>query len=344
MGQQYGTTTAEGKRPRRFLLPAALATLASGLAVFAGIAVVKGTSHTPPAPAPLPASPFSLDPSSVAHGSGSSSGSQPGSGSVKVASNHVVIPSLKVDARVVTESVISGGLGIPRDLSQVARYSGGAGLALTSKAMSAGAKSNEPMSAGAKSNEPVSKTVSGRAASAGTTLLAGHVNYGGVNGALYKLASIKPGADVYTADNKGTVTHWRVFELTSVVKAALPQDIFTATGPRRLVIVTCGGSVLHLAGGNTYEDNVLAYAVPVHGDNASMQAAKSVALRGGVTLEDYRAVSPAGQYTVHAVTGTTTPRGGLMPAAGLSARMAATPPATGRHSPATYVRPRPPTQ
>ena len=99
----------------------------------------------------------------------------------------------------------------------------------------------------------------------GTTLLAGHVDYYGQgNGTLYNLYQIQPGAIVYASDANGQVTRWRVTNLVTVLKSQLPLWAFAGpTGPRRLVMVTCGGPLDYLSGyGYSYRDNVLAVAVP----------------------------------------------------------------------------------
>jgi hypothetical protein len=45
-----------------------------------------------------------------------------------------------------------------------------------------------------------------------------------------------------------------------MLQAALPQGIFDASGPRRLALVTCGGT---LEPDHLYNDNVVVYATPV---------------------------------------------------------------------------------
>jgi hypothetical protein len=89
-----------------------------------------------------------------------------------------------------------------------------------------------------------------------------NVNQG--NGVFYFLHDVRPGAEITVRNGTGknAVTRWRVYKTAITKKAALPKDIWSLTGPRRLVLVTCGGPLLHLADGNTYEDNVLVYATP----------------------------------------------------------------------------------
>jgi Sortase domain len=103
------------------------------------------------------------------------------------------------------------------------------------------------------------------AASAGTVLIAGHVNLNGVQGAFSKLSRIEPGADIWVTDDRGAVTHWRVYANPVVPKdsPAWPVDVFDATGPRRLVLASCTGTLHLVAGyGYSYDDNQFVYAAP----------------------------------------------------------------------------------
>lgn len=98
----------------------------------------------------------------------------------------------------------------------------------------------------------------------GSTLIAGHVddsNQG--DGAFYFLHTVQAGDDIYVTDLGGAHTHWKVFSVQTVGKAALPTDVWSTTGPKQLVLVTCGGPLLHLSSGNTYADNVIVRATPV---------------------------------------------------------------------------------
>jgi len=98
--------------------------------------------------------------------------------------------------------------------------------------------------------------------STGTVLLAGHINwYDQGNGALYDLANIRPGALIYVTDSTGRVTTWSAVSLQAYPKSDLPQGIFAPTGPRSLVLVTCGGAFDPATG--HYADNVVVTAAPV---------------------------------------------------------------------------------
>lgn len=98
----------------------------------------------------------------------------------------------------------------------------------------------------------------------GTTLLAGHVNLVGQGrGALFDLALMEPGDTVYTSDDAGDTTAWRVTRVTERRKTeGVDTSVFDADGPRRLAVVTCGGELDYTGGVGDYEDNVYLYAEP----------------------------------------------------------------------------------
>ncbi|WP_018155033.1 class F sortase [Demetria terragena] len=155
-------------------------------------------------------------------GNGATSASKP-------PSNYLAIPSLYVQARVVSEGVSEGSMLLPNDLRTVGHLRSTASL-------------------GAKE---------------GTSLVAGHVTHGGTPGALFLLGMVKPGASVVTTDAKGKPTTWVVNAVKSYRKTALPDNIFRADGPRQLAIVTCGGRVIRTNDGRyTHEDNIVVTAVP----------------------------------------------------------------------------------
>jgi hypothetical protein len=187
----------------------AVATAAAGL-VLVAVAVV---SH-PLASAPLVKHPFALK-------SAATLPVQPAG--ARVVADHLVIPSLHVEAFVRTTSIVDHELVIPGDVHDVGEW--------------------------------------GRKANAGTTILAGHVNWVGQgSGALSALADISPGATVYLANRVGVVSVWSVVSLRAVSKKDLPQALFASGGARRLVLITCGGAFN--AATHQYADNVLATAVP----------------------------------------------------------------------------------
>jgi hypothetical protein len=103
---------------------------------------------------------------------------------------------------------------------------------------------------------------------AGTTLIAGHVSSYGVDGALKWLSRLKAGDRVYVTASDGTPTAWMVSGVIASLKGEQPADLTQLDGPRRLALVTCGGRVITRADGSRhYDSNVIAYAVPVPGEN-----------------------------------------------------------------------------
>jgi hypothetical protein len=187
----------------------AFASAAVGL-VLVGVAVVG----RPLASAPLVQHPFALK-------SAARLPVQPAG--ARVIANHLVIPSLHVDALVRTTSIVDHQLVIPGDVHDVGEW--------------------------------------GRKPDVGTTILAGHVNWVDQGpGALEGLAGIAPGATVYLSNGVGVVSVWSVVSLRSIVKNDLPQALFASGGARQLVLVTCGGAFD--AATHQYADNVLATAVP----------------------------------------------------------------------------------
>jgi hypothetical protein len=91
--------------------------------------------------------------------------------------------------------------------------------------------------------------------------MAAHVHYGALgDGVFSRLAQVRPGAEVMVGAQR-RVTHWRVVSVRAYPKAELPHLVWAGDrGPRRLVLVTCGGPVL--PDGSGYADNVLVIARP----------------------------------------------------------------------------------
>jgi hypothetical protein len=140
----------------------------------------------------------------------------------------IAIPSVGVSARWIPEVLTGEQLGVPADVHTTGLWSGGGRITGAS----------------------------------GTVLIDGHVNYVGQgDGALFPIAAVKPGALVATSTRSGSTVWWRTVRVVRMLKQALPQGIFTDTGARRLVVVTCGG-VLESDG--HYDDNVVLFARPLH--------------------------------------------------------------------------------
>jgi hypothetical protein len=150
----------------------------------------------------------------------------------KLSPNELDIPSLGVLAPLQSETIANSSLNIPSDVHTVGIWADG-GQVVDTK---------------------------------GTVLLAGHINYFNQgNGALYDLSTISPNAEIFVSSPTGKVTEWLADSLAAFPKANLPQNIFDPTGPRHLVIVTCGGAFNSATG--HYVDNVVVTANPISDDS-----------------------------------------------------------------------------
>jgi hypothetical protein len=213
---------------------------AAALAVLSGVAAVMGRSSAGAADAPSLTTPASIAPAAAAQAHGqdawqvpppvsgaATTATQPGSPAAVCTAkamtppSHLFIPSLCVDAPLDQVGVGPEGMDVPADPARVGYLSTAAALD----------------------------------AQGGTTVLAGHVNYGSVQGALWHLTGLKPGALIVTTDASGAATRWRVYQLEQVHKQPIQGP---RTGPRELLLVSCAGKVV----GHHYEDNVIAHAVP----------------------------------------------------------------------------------
>ncbi len=208
------------------------------------VLVVKGSQSHEPAAAPMPSNTFAMPPGELPPlalpplAAGDTPTVADGKCTIPVAPAHLVVGSVCINGPVVPTAVEpDGALIIPKDVHQIGMWDKGAPIA-------------------GPARQPIT---------AGTTLLAGHVNdVDQGNGTMHDLYKVEPGAVVYVADPAGDVTRWRVVGLDVVVKAALPKWLFAGPeGPRKLALVTCGGPIEKIPGvGNTYRDNVIVTAVP----------------------------------------------------------------------------------
>jgi len=97
----------------------------------------------------------------------------------------------------------------------------------------------------------------------GTAVLAGHVDSRTQGrGALYDLRDLKVGETIEVDLDDGSVLRWLITEVIQYPKDVLPFDeVFTWSGPSRLVIITCGGEFDRTA--RSYTDNIVVYAEPL---------------------------------------------------------------------------------
>jgi hypothetical protein len=95
----------------------------------------------------------------------------------------------------------------------------------------------------------------------GSTVLAGHldsVTYG--VGPLVRLRDVRPGDRVDVTLTDGRTDAYVVVAIDRYSRTSLPDELFARTGPRRLLIITCGGEYDANAGG--YQLNLVVTAAP----------------------------------------------------------------------------------
>ncbi|UOX89794.1 class F sortase [Amycolatopsis sp. FBCC-B4732] len=95
----------------------------------------------------------------------------------------------------------------------------------------------------------------------GTALLSGHVNWEGQRGPFDELWRTRAGDEVSIVDARGGRWVYRVDQVVTLAKEALPQQAqswFNQSGPHRLVLVTCGGD--YVGGTEGYDENRLVTA------------------------------------------------------------------------------------
>ncbi|HEX3649186.1 MAG TPA: class F sortase [Pseudonocardiaceae bacterium] len=101
-------------------------------------------------------------------------------------------------------------------------------------------------------------------AAAGATVFAGHVNWAGVTGPFAELWQDRLGAVITIRDNSGKQLRYRVTKVLTLNKSTLPKQaptLFSASGPQRIVVATCGGE--WVGGALGYADNRVMVATPV---------------------------------------------------------------------------------
>ncbi|WP_181440138.1 class F sortase [Curtobacterium sp. MCLR17_039] len=96
----------------------------------------------------------------------------------------------------------------------------------------------------------------------GTVVIAAHVDAVGYGiGPFSRLGDAPSGTRVTLTDADGAETAWRIDSVSMLEKQGLPWgEVFRHDGPRRLVLVTCGGTFDAATG--HYESNLVVTAVP----------------------------------------------------------------------------------
>lgn len=98
----------------------------------------------------------------------------------------------------------------------------------------------------------------------GSIVLVGHRD--GVEsgqGAFYGIDQLEPGDSVVLRTSESSRIRFVVEDAQSVTKerfAELASDVFSTTGTKRLILITCGGEYVKADGG--YQENVLVTAIP----------------------------------------------------------------------------------
>lgn len=104
----------------------------------------------------------------------------------------------------------------------------------------------------------------------GTTFIASHVAWTKRHrGALYTMATdVSQNELIWVKGFDGSLSTWRVSGMWVAEHQAFPEDYFSPTGPRRLVLTTCGGRVNSYG---YYQQNVFLVAEPVALESAIQQ-------------------------------------------------------------------------
>lgn len=96
---------------------------------------------------------------------------------------------------------------------------------------------------------------------AGSSVLAGHVNYDGRDGAFRYLSEVEVGDNFSISYADGTSREFVAAEVSQFDKTELPNErIFARSGPAEVALITCGGTFDYDA--RSYEDNVVVFAIP----------------------------------------------------------------------------------
>lgn len=168
---------------------------------------------------------------------------------------------------------------VPTNVHRGVWYSAGAPLTASDTGVLTGVRPgfDTPQSAALPSSDTVqsgTQTSPSRAVSMtggeGTTFIASHVAWTKRHrGALYTMATdVSQNQLIWVKGFDGSLSTWRVSGMWVAEHQAFPEDYFSATGPRRLVLTTCGGRVNSYG---YYQQNVFLVAEPVALDSAMQQ-------------------------------------------------------------------------
>jgi len=96
----------------------------------------------------------------------------------------------------------------------------------------------------------------------GSSVLAAHIAYNGQEGVFRNLLDLAVGDEVVVLYEDESEMAFEILGIVQYDKDSVPlDDLFERSGQSRLVLITCGGDFN--PGLRSYDDNIIAYAVPV---------------------------------------------------------------------------------
>lgn len=95
----------------------------------------------------------------------------------------------------------------------------------------------------------------------GSSVLAAHIAYNGVDGVFRNLENVEVGSVVVIGFDDGSTSRYRIEEVVEYVKEELPDSLFARDGREQLALITCGGAFNYQL--DSYESNTVAIAVPI---------------------------------------------------------------------------------
>ncbi len=99
----------------------------------------------------------------------------------------------------------------------------------------------------------------------GATVLAGHVDLGGLRGVFWSLDSLAAGEIIEVHMSDDSIARYRVMRGTTFSRDDLPSDeLFRQDGAPALHLITCGGAFNRNLG--SYESNLVVTAAPLYAE------------------------------------------------------------------------------
>lgn len=94
----------------------------------------------------------------------------------------------------------------------------------------------------------------------GSSVLAAHIAYDGIDGVFRSLADADPGDEVVVGFDNGSTERFRIVSVTDYLKEDLPDSLFSREGDPQLVLITCGGGFNPDL--REYNSNTVVVAIP----------------------------------------------------------------------------------